>query len=112
MIEVRLRPGVPGCISVPLTILTLGLLPVLVRMGERHFIARVDGEGFESRGGVRVAWSEIQRVERAVGKVQGMKMSDEYLFYTARGRFSLPVWRAQYAQEVMAFIDAHAPRPS
>jgi len=111
-VEVRLRPGVPGCVTVPLAILTLGLLPLLMRMGEKHFLARVDSRGFESRGGTRVAWGELQRVERVVGKVQGRTMSDEYWLYTAKGRFSLPTWRAENAAEVMAFIDAHAPRPS
>jgi hypothetical protein len=112
VVEVRLVPGVHGCISVPLAILTLGLLPILMRMGERHFIARVHAAGFESRGGARVAWSELQRVERVVGKVRGMRMSDEYLFYTTKGRFSLPSLRMDNAQEVMTFIEAHAPRPS
>ncbi len=112
MVEVRLRPGVPGCVTLPLAVLTLGLLPVLMRMGEKHFIARVDEGGFTSRGGTRVQWSELQRVERVVGKVQGMQMSDEFLFYTAKGRFSLPLWRMENAGEVKAFIDAHTPRPS
>ena len=110
--EVRLRPGVPGCITIPLAILTFGLLPLAMRMAEKHFIARVDATGFESRGGTRVAWTEVQRVERFVGKVQGLKMSDEFLFYTPKGRFSLPFWRMENPQEVMAFIEAHVPRPA
>lgn len=103
MMEVRLRPGVPGCITMALTAMTLGLLPILMRMGERHFVARMDNAGFESRAGARVAWADVQRVQRMVGRVQGLKMSDEFLLFTSQGRFSLPFWRIENAEEVMAF---------
>lgn len=109
MVEVRLRPGVPGCITVPLAIMTLGLVPMLMRKGERHFLARMDEEGFETRGGTRIAWSEVERVQRTVGKVQGMKMSDELVLYTRKGRASLPTWRTENADEVLAYFQAHAP---
>ena len=109
MLEVRLRPGVPGCITIPLAIMTLGLVPLLMRMGERHFIARMDEEGFETRGGTRIAWSEVERVQRMVGKVQGMKMSDELVLYTGKGRASLPTWRAENAEEALAWLQRHLP---
>ena len=109
MIEVKLRPGVHGCVLWPLAILSLGLVPLLMRQGERHFIARMDEQGFETRGGLRVAWNEIERVERTVGKVQGMKMSDELLVFSPRGRASLPTWRTENAEEALVFFTAHAP---
>ena len=109
MIEVRLRPGVPGCITIPLAIMTLGLVPLLMRRGERHFIARMDAEGFETRGGTRIAWNEVERVQRTVGKVQGMKMSDELVLHTGKGRASLPTWRAENAEEALAYLQHHLP---
>ena len=109
MVEVKLRPGVHGCIMWPLAIATLGLVPLLMRMGEKHFIARMDDSGFETRGGMRVAWSEVERVQRTVGKVQGLKMSDELLVFTAKGRASLPIWRIENGEEALAFFSGHAP---
>jgi len=109
MVEVRLRPGVPGCITISLAIMSLGLVPLLMRKGERHFIAQMDEEGFETRGGTRIAWSEVERVQRTVGKVQGMKMSDELVLYTGKGRVSLPTWRTENADEALTFFQAHAP---
>ena len=91
MVEVKLRPGVHGCVTLPLAILSLGLIPLLMRKGEQHFIAHMDEQGFTTRGGLRVAWSEVERVQRTVGKVQGMKMSDELLVFSPKGRASLPV---------------------
>ena len=109
MVEVKLRPGVHGCITLPLAILSLGLIPLVMRMGEKHFIARMDDVGFETRGGMRVAWSEVERVQRTVGKVQGMKMSDELVVYTTKGRASLPTWRIDNNDEAIAFFTRHAP---
>ena len=49
MIDVQLRPGVSGCVTVPLGCMTLGLFPLLRKMGERHFILRMDDDGVETR---------------------------------------------------------------
>ena len=110
MIEVQLRPAVPGCVTIPLALLSLGLIPLMTRRAERHFIARMDDAGFETRGGKRIAWSEVERVQRAIGKVQGVEMSDELILFTPRGRASLPVWRMENAGEAVAYLVAHEPR--
>jgi hypothetical protein len=110
MVEVQLRPGVHGCVTLPLAVMSLGLVPLLMRLGERHFIARMDESGLETRGGTRIAWNEIERVQRTVGKVQGMKMSDELLVFSPKGRASLPVWRTENAEEALAFFLGHAPQ--
>ena len=108
--EVRLRPAVPGCVTVPLAILSLGLIPLMTRRAERHFIARMDDQGFETRGGRRIAWSEVERVQRTIGKVRGVELSDELLVYTSKGRFSLPTWRIDNAEEALAYLVSHEPR--
>ena len=109
MVEVQLRPGVHGCIFWPLAILSFGLVPLAMRLGERHFIARMDEQGFETRGGARFAWSDVQRVQRTVGKVQGVQMSDELIVFTGKGRASLPSWRISNGEESLAYFLAHAP---
>ena len=109
MVEVQLRPGVHGCIFWPLAILSLGLVPLAMRLGERHFIARMDEAGFETRGGTRFAWSDVERVQRTVGKVQGVQMSDELIVYTKRGRASLPSWRIVNGEDALSYFLAHAP---
>src|SRR5688572_18403992 len=95
--EVDLQPPMNGCLIALVTVLTLGLYPLLRRMSEKHFIHRMDEAGFETRGGIQIAWDEVQRVERTVGKVQGVALSDELVLHTARGRASLPSWRAANA---------------
>src|SRR5262245_18448430 len=113
VIEVQLRPGVHGCVSVPLGCLTLGLMPLLARQGEGHFIRRMDEAGVETRNGKRFAWSEFGRIERVksrMGNASSGSLSDEYLLYAPNGRVSLPIWRTVNAQECLNYAFAHLPR--
>ncbi|WP_114952602.1 hypothetical protein [Sphingosinicella terrae] len=109
MLEVKLRPGVHGCIYWPLAVISLGLIPLAMKSAEKHFIARMDEEGLWTRGGRRIAWGEIERLERTVGKVQGIKMSDEVLVFTRQGRVSLPMWRMENMEEALVYFGAHSP---
>jgi len=112
VIEVQLRPGVHGCVSVPLGCLTLGLVPLLVRQAEGHFIRRMDEAGVETRNGKRFAWSEfgrIQRVTSRMGSGSSGWLSDEYLLYAPGGRVSLPLWRTVNGQECLNYALEHLP---
>jgi hypothetical protein len=111
VIEVQLRPGVHGCVSVPLGCLTLGVMPLLVRQGEGHFIRRMDEAGIETRNGKHVAWGEIGRAQRTTSRIgtSGGTLSDEILLYGPSGRVSLPLWRTVNAEEALSFLLAHLP---
>ncbi len=126
-IEVQLRPGVPGCVTIPLAFLSLGLIPFLMRWGERHFARRMDQHGVETRAGKRIAWSEFTRIRRAQGVVRPGRrvlrvvvsddlysprshaMSDEYWLESPKGRVSVPFWRATNGDAVREFTLAHLP---
>ncbi len=127
MIEVQLRPGVPGCVTIPLGCLTLGLFPLLRGWGERHFARRMGQWGVETRSGKRVAWSEFTSIKRARGIVgAGRRVlrvdvsddlysptthatSDEYWLESPKGRVSVPFWRAANGDAVREFTLAHLP---
>jgi hypothetical protein len=108
--EIDLQPPMHGCLLALVTLLTLGLYPLLRKIGERHFIRRMDEAGFETRGGKRIAWSEVRRVQRTVGKVKGVALSDEMILFTDRGRASLPTWRAANAGAAQDYLLRHVPR--
>ena len=108
--EIDLRPPMNGCLLALVTVLTLGLYPLLRRMGEGHFIRRMDETGFETRAGKRFAWNDVRRVQRTLGKVQGVALSDELVLFTDQGRASLPTWRAGNAEGAVDYLLRHAPR--
>jgi hypothetical protein len=110
MIEVRLRPGVPGCVTVPLAIMTLGLVPLADAQGANV----ISSLGWTSKGSRPAAARTSPGARSSASsarwaKVQGMKMSDELVLYTRKGRVSLPTWRTENADEALAFFQAHAP---
>ena len=115
MIELKLRPGTPGCVRVPLGCLTLGLMPLLSNLGTRHFVKRMDELGVETRGGKRVAWGDVTRARRVRGGLKSntgtvlATLSDEYLLESPSGRVSVPLWRTENATEVRDFMLAHLP---
>jgi len=103
-VEIDLRPPLHGCLIALLGLMTLGLYPLLRRMGERHFIRRMDEEGLETRGGKRIPWAAVTAVQRRQGVMGSAVLSDEMLLETARGRVSLPLWRAGNAEEALAYL--------
>jgi hypothetical protein len=109
MIEVQLRPGVSGCVTAPLGCRSLGLVPLLMRRGERHMARRMDESGIETRGGTRIAWNEITSIRRIQATMKGNALSDEYILTSPKGRVSVPLWRAANADEVRAFALSHVP---
>lgn len=111
--EVRLRRVPNGCIYWPLTIMTLGLFALLKSMGERHFIQQMDEAGVVTRGGTRINWNEFTNIERWQAKMSrsasAPALSDEYLLKSSRGKVSLPLWRAENAQEARDYLFKHLP---
>ena len=109
-VDVILKPPFGGCLMLLITLVTLGTYPLLRRLGERHFIARMDDYGFETRAGKRVNWPEVTRIQHVVGKVSGAQMSDEYVVWSPKGRSSLPLWRAANRTEALDYLIQRAPQ--
>jgi hypothetical protein len=89
--------------------MSFGLVPLLISMGERHFIRHMDAAGVITRGGKHIAWNEFTGISRTKGTMEGIVLSDEYLLQSARGKVSLPAWRAENAKEAMDFLLRHLP---
>ena len=108
--EVTIRPPLGGCMMVFAAVMSLGLYPLLRPRMERHFIARMDDTGFETRAGKRFAWQDVELIRHVVNEVKGARVSDEYLVWTSKGRSSLPVWRATHPNEALDYLIQRAPQ--
>ena len=89
--------------------MTLGVFPLLVSLGERHFIRQMDEAGVVTRGGRRIAWNEFTGIVQSKGQMNSTVLSDEYLLKSSKGKASLPTWRAENAAEAKAFLFQHLP---
>ena len=108
--EVTLRPAPLGCLRLGLGIISLGLIPLLLRRRELHFIWRMDDAGFETRGGKRIAWTEVTDARQVQGTMNGAVLSDELLISTRQGTVSLPLWRAEQPAAVREYASRRLPR--
>jgi len=107
--EVTLRAPLPGCLIALVSVMTLGLYPILRRTAERRFIRRMDDAGIETRGGARIAWRDIDGVRHVIGKVEGVTRSDEYLIHAGKRTISLPLWRIENAAAARDFLVSRLP---
>jgi hypothetical protein len=107
--ELLLRRQPPGYIYWPLTLMTLGLVALLILLGERHFIRRMDTTGVFTRGGRRIAWKEFTAIERSQGMMKDNVLSDEYILKSSKGKVSLPIWRTENWKEALVYMSQHLP---
>lgn len=107
--EVNLRPApfriMRGCLG----IMTLGLIPWMLRRQQDRFIARMDDDGFQTRGGRRLAWTDVTAIRRVQGTMDGKVLSDELQLSTTKGTVSLPLWRAEDPAGVRDYALRHLP---
>lgn len=102
--EVKLRPPLHGCLIAILIVITWGIYPLLRRLGERHFIRRMDDQGVETRSGKCIAWSEFTHITRVVGTVVGAQLSNECILKSKNGNVSLPLWRVENADDALDYM--------
>jgi hypothetical protein len=118
MIEVQMRRGVAGCIWYPLGCLTLGLVPLIARWGQRGFARRMNEQGIETRGGKWVPWAQITGIRRAQTRVGGPSVYGGggrtayygYVLTSPQGNVEIPLSHAANEEEVRAFTLAHLPQ--
>lgn len=64
-IEVEVVP-MSGCALTVLAVLSLGIVPLVLRSTERNWPRRMDAEGFSTRAGRSYRWAEIRRLRHVV----------------------------------------------
>jgi hypothetical protein len=103
--EVKLRRALPGCLGIPLSIMTLGIFPLMLRNIERnYFPATVDDEGVVTRGGKRILWSEFTKVRKVMVKNGMSQYLLEYHFDSPKGRVAFHLGRIENIEQVLQFV--------
>jgi hypothetical protein len=114
--EVKLRPALPGCLGIGLGMMSLGLIPWMIRNNDRNFFpASVDDEAVVTRTGKRILWSEFTKVRKVVIDRGMSKYTLEYHFDSPKGRVAFHRGRIANIEEVLQFVWAQIPaqmRPS
>jgi hypothetical protein len=107
--EVHLHPPFHGCLIAFVTVFSLGTYPLFRRHAEGRFIRRMDDQGVETRAGRRVAWTEFTSMRRVKATMNGVRLSDECLLESRKGRVSLALWRIDRPDEALAYLSRRLP---
>jgi hypothetical protein len=107
--DVPLRRTVRGCVWWPSVIASLGVAYLLAKLSERAYIARMDDNGFTTRGGKQVAWHEVTAVRREQTTLNGQLANDSLRLKTERGTVYLPLFRTDDPQAVYDYAVRRLP---
>ena len=108
--DIKIRP-LGGCMQVFLAVMTLGVAPLAIWLGERNWPKRVDEQGLETRGGKRIAWNEFTKVTRVITQVTRGSSSgvESFQLDSKQGKVSLVVYRLENGEQVFDYIWRHLP---
>jgi hypothetical protein len=108
--EVKLRPALPGCLGIPLGIMTLGIVPLMIANNDRNlFPASVDDQAVVTRAGKRILWTEFTKVRKVVIKNGMSRYTLEYHFDSPKGRVAFHMRRIENIEQVLAFVWTRIP---
>lgn len=107
--DVPLHRATSGCLWWPAVIASFGLVLLITKMVERSFVARMDDDGFTTRGGKRIAWREVTSVRRVQTLLNGRLASDALRLTSARGSVSLPLSRTDNPAAVYDYAISRLP---
>ena len=83
-VQITRRPN--GCIFFFLGLLTLGLVPLLLRGREAVFVVRMDDNGVTTKGGKIIPWSDFKKAAYSKYRIRnGGTILEEYNFKTSKG---------------------------
>lgn len=105
--DVRIRPlGNLGCVG---GVLSLGLLPLILRSHEKQFPASLTDDGMRLRNGVHIPWSSITRFRARDVLLNGRKQHTLYELWHPGGRVHFPSHRIEDADRVVDYMVRHLP---
>lgn len=103
--DVRLRSL--GCVGRLGGVLSLGLLPLVLRKHENQFPLRLEGDSMILRSGARIPWSAFTRVRATEILLNGRYQHTLYELWHPGGRIHFPSHRIEDAESVVKFVMAH-----
>lgn len=110
-IEAEVVP-LSGCALAVLGILSLGIVPLVMRSSERAWPRWLDADGFTTRANRRYRWSEIRRLRQVVTFVNQVR-TERWDLETDRGAVaSIVEHRLRNGPQVLAFARRQIARAS
>lgn len=105
--DIQVKP-LPGCNSVFLGVLSLGIAPLIIKIQERRWPASVDEQGLTTKSGKQIAWQDFTKAVKVIQNTQGT-MTERYDLHYADGVVPIVVYRLENGPRVLDYILEHLP---
>lgn len=109
MLEVRTVEK-KGCLMTTASVLSLGVLPLLMRMHYNQLPATLTEDGMVLRNGRHIRWSDFTRVKGTRIFVNQTYIGTAWVLKHAGGKVQIRTDNLANADEVMQFILSHVPQ--
>jgi hypothetical protein len=97
----------PGCAHRAGTVLSFGLLPVLLRSQLKQYPASLTEHGMTLRNGTRIPWSSFTRYRATELYVRGVHVNTQHELWHGGGRVHFAERQLQDPEAVVEFIRKH-----
>ncbi len=105
--DVRLKSL--GCMGQIGAVLSLGLLPLLLRSQQTQYPATLSADSMILRNGTKIPWHAFTRFKATDVHVNGVYMNTLYELWHTDGRVHFSSHQVQDADAVVKFIVTHLP---
>ena len=108
MLEVRTRDR-KGCLWLTGNVLSLGVLPLVMRANERQLPAQLTDTEMVLRNGKRIPWGDFTRAESLKVYLGSAYVGTRWVLKHRGGKVMLGTERLEDSDRVMEFILRHLP---
>lgn len=107
--NVKIAP-LSSCMQVFLSVVTLGVFPLMKWLNERRWPKSVDEQGLTTRGGTHIAWNEFTRATNVITNIgRTGAQTEHYELNSPKGKVVVAAYRLENGAQVFEYIWQHLP---
>ena len=107
--EVKIKP-VPGCANIFLSVVTLGVYPLMAWLNLWNWPKSVDEQGLVTHSGSRIAWQDFTKITKVFTTMnRGAVRTEHYELRHAGSKVIVAEYRLENGAQVVDYIWRHLP---
>jgi hypothetical protein len=107
--QVKVVP-VNGCANVFLSLVTLGVYPLMAWLNLRGWPQAVDEQGLVTRAGTKIAWNEFTKITKVITRIgRTSATTTHYELQSPKGKVVVAPYRLKDGDKVFDYVWQHLP---
>jgi len=107
--QVEVKP-IPGCANIFLSLVTLGIYPLMAWLNLRGWPHAVDEQGLVTRAGSKIAWNEFTKITKVITRIgRTGATTTHYELQSPKGKVVVAPYRLEDGDKVFDYVWQHLP---